>query len=303
MSLLARLGSRLPPIDAFSRVTDQARMGRIDDVLRRESRTVEQARAHLEAPSPSLAALDSVARPLLEALRAEGPLAALDGWLRDEREEILDDPAIDPALREHSMRRLEALNESSGAHRLFARTIAAALGDRPSPHVYEIAAGTGGLARTMGASLRRKVPGLRWTISDRDERVLNASPSDPPWLEAEARDLLGTEPFPGADLFLCVQAAHHLPPGLVLLLLHRGASARRGVLIIDVHRGPVVAGLAAVAATALARDRIVVLDGVQSARRAFTPAELALLARAAGLEVLRAGPLGPAYLQLRATAP
>jgi len=277
-------------------------MARIDDVLARESATVARAGALLASTSPSLAALDLVARLLLDALRAEGPLGALDGWLRDEREELLDDPAIDPAVREHSMRRLEALNESSGAHRLFARTIADALGDRPSPHVYEIAAGTGGLARSMGESLRRRIPGLRWTISDRDERVLKASPNDPPWLEAEARDLLGTEPFPAADLFLCVQAAHHLPPGLVLLLLHRGASARRGVLIIDVHRGPVIAGLAAVAATALARDRIVILDGVQSARRAFTPADLALLARAAGLEVLRAAPLGPAYLQLRATA-
>jgi hypothetical protein len=271
-------------------------------VLRRESLAVDRARALLGDERPALPLLDAVARQLLGALRSGGPLAALDAFVQDEREEILDDPAIDPAVRERSMRRLEALNESSGAHRLFARTVAAALGDGPAPHVYELAAGTGGLARCMGEGLRRRHPELRWTISDRDERVLAASPSDPPWLHAEMRDLLGDEPFPEADLFLCVQAAHHLPPGLVLLLLHRGGAARRGVLLLDVHRGALLAGLAAVAASVLARDRIVVLDGVQSARRAFTPAELALLARAAGLHVERAGPLGPAYLQLRAAA-
>ena len=46
--------------------------------------------------------------------------------------------------------------------------------------------------------------------------------------------------------------------------------------------------------------RIVALDGIQSARRAFLPAELALLARVAGLRVRRVGPLGPAYLALHA---
>ena len=301
MSLLARVGSRLPPADVFAHVTDRARMARIDELVVREAATVARGRALLEGSSPSLAALDSVARPLLDALRQVGPLASLDQRLHDEREEIMDDPTIDPDVRAHSMKRLELLNESSGAHLLFARIIDQALGDNPAPHVYELAAGTGGLARSMGEHLRERRPGLRWTISDRDEQVLAASPSDPSWLRAEGRDLLGAEPFPDADLFLCVQAAHHLPPGLVLLLLHRGARARRGLLLLDVLRGVWVAGVAAFAATILARDRIVVLDGIQSARRAFTPAELALLARVAGLRVEDVGALGPAYLQLRAT--
>lgn len=275
-------------------------MGGVAEVLEAEASSVERARALLADERPDLGALDAIARHLLERMRRRGPLSAVDGWLRSEREEILDDPAIDPAVRERAMQRLERLTESSGAHLLFARAIDSALGDVREPHIYEVAAGTGGLARAVGERLRRRRPGLRWTISDRDERVLAPSPSDPDWLRAETRDLRAPGPLPEADLFLCVQAAHHLPPGLVSLLLHRGAAAPCGLLLIDVHRGPLVAGLAAVAASVLARDRIVTLDGVQSARRAFIPAELALLARTAGLRVKGAGPLGPAYLQLSA---
>nr|NIR36685.1 YiiG family protein [Actinomycetota bacterium]NIS31043.1 YiiG family protein [Actinomycetota bacterium]NIW28021.1 hypothetical protein [Actinomycetota bacterium] len=77
-------------------------------MLTSEAATVERGRALL-AEAPSLADLDAVARSLLDALRARGPLATLDAHVHDEREEILDDPAIDPLVRERSMLRLEAL--------------------------------------------------------------------------------------------------------------------------------------------------------------------------------------------------
>ncbi|MAQ19809.1 MAG: hypothetical protein CMN30_34030 [Sandaracinus sp.] len=292
------VGRELPLVDPLARRVDTARMRRVEAVLAAGAARVAECRTLLDRPAAGLERLDTHARALLADLRAAGPLTRIDARVRSERHEILDSPDVPPRVRQRAMRRLEALNERAGAHAIFLRTLDQVLGDHPAPHVYELAAGTGGLARRHGAALRRRRRGLRWTISDLDERVLGASERE--WLRAERRDVLALSELEGVDLFLCVQAAHHLPPGVLLGLFAQARSAPLGLLVLDVHRGPLVAGLAGLAGLALGRDRIVALDGIQSARRAFLPAELALLARVAGLRVRRVGPLGPAYLALHA---
>ncbi len=302
MSIFGRIGAALPALDPLARATDAARMKLVDEVLAEHAALVEETRTLAADPEDAVERLDEIARHLLGALRGTGPFEAFDAWVRSDLPEILDAPDVNARTRRRAMKRLEALNDQSGAHVLFANAIERALGDGDAPHVYEVAAGTGGLARHAGPLLLATRPGLRWTISDLDEAGLGASDRDPPWLAAEGRNALALSELDDVDLFVCAQAAHHLPPGVVVGMLGQAARAPRGVLILDVHRGGLVATLAGTAGVLLGRNRIVAIDGVRSARRAFTPAELALLARLAGLRVLRAGPLGPAYAVLHAVA-
>jgi hypothetical protein len=277
-------------------------MKRVDGVLDAHTGLTDECRELSRTPSAHVPRLDEIASRLLDALRATGPFGAVDAWVRSDAPEILDDPDVEEAVRSRAMKRLEALNDQSGAHVLFADAIDAALDDGDAPHVYELAAGTGGLARHAGPLLLRARPALRWTISDLDEAGLGATEDDPPWLRAEHRDALALSALSDVDLFVCAQAAHHLPAGVVVGLLAQAGRAPRGILILDVHRGGLVAGVAGAAGALLGRNRIVAVDGMRSVRRAFTPAELVLLARLAGLRVLRAGPLGPAYAVLHAIA-
>jgi len=303
LSIFARLGAALPPLDPFARVTDTARLKALDELLGERAGEVAECQALSAEPTASIDRIDAIARATLGALRSRGPFETLDTWVRTDAAEILDAPDIDPEVRAEALRRLEALNEESGAHALFAGALEAALDDRPAPHVYEVAAGTGGFARRAGPGLRDARPELRWTVSDLDAGGLETGAEDPSWLRKEARDAVALGDISGVDLFLCVQAAHHLSPGMVVRFLARASRAPLGALILDVHRGGVVAGVAGVVGAALGQNRIVALDGMRSARRAYTPAELALLARLAGARVVRAGPLGPAYAVLHAVRP
>jgi len=278
-------------------------MKALDQLLGERAQQVAECQALSADETVSTGRIDAIARAALGALRARGTFGAIDTWVRTEATEILDAPGIDPNVRSEALRRLEALNEDSGAHTLFAGALEAALDDRPAPHVYEVAAGTGGFARRAGPGLRAGRPKLRWTVSDLDATGLETGADDPPWLRTEVRDALALGDITGVDLFLCVQAAHHLTPGMVVRFLARASRAPLGALILDVHRGGVVAGLAGVVGAALGRNRIVALDGMTSARRAYTPSELALLARLAGARVVLARALGPAYSVLHAVSP
>lgn len=298
MSVLARFGSALPSLDPLARLTDAARMRAVDGLVAARAAEVEECRRLcLEAP-PNLRRIDEIARGALGTLREVGPLSALDAWVHRERLEILDGDDVDPRVRAEAMRRLEAVNDGTGAHAVFTEAIDRALGAEGGAHVYEVAAGTGGLARRMGSELRGRRPGLRWTVSDIDVDILAAKSADPQWLLRERRDALDLGGLDDVDLFICVQATHHFSPGLVVAVLAQARCSRLGMLVLDVHRGGLVAGAAGIVGTVVGRNRIVALDGMRSARRAYTPAELSLLARFAGVRVVRSGPVGPAYLAL-----
>ena len=275
----------------------------LNELLGERAEEVAECQALSADEMASTDRIDAIARAALGALRARGPFGAIDTWVRTDVAEILDAPGLDPAVRAEALRRLESLNEESGAHALFAGALESVLDDRPAPHVYEVAAGTGGFARRVGPRLRAVWPELRWTVSDLDATGLETGAEDPPWLRKEVRDALALGDISGVDLFLCVQAAHHLSPGMVVRFIARASRAPLGALIIDVHRGGVVAGLAGVVGAALGQNRIVALDGMRSARRAYMPAELALLARLAGARVVVARALGPAYTVLHAVSP
>ncbi len=100
--------------------------------------------------------------------------------------------------------------------------------------------------------------------------------------EADARSL----PFAdGAfDVAHCSLLVHHLEPGDVVRLFRELARvATHGVVINDLRRGILPLAATWVSVAALGRSRITRIDGLASARRAYTLDELDDLLAAAGL--------------------
>ena len=84
----------------------------------------------------------------------------------------------------------------------------------------------------------------------------------------------------------CSLLIHHFEPGEVVMALRELARvARRGVVINDLRRGILPLVSTAVSVTALGGSRVTRADGLASARRAYTLAELDELIGEAGLVV------------------
>ena len=108
-------------------------------------------------------------------------------------------------------------------------------------------------------------------------------------IEADARHL------PLADGEVDVAHAsmllHHLDPDdAVVALAEMRRVARLGVVINDLRRGLIAFAMISAAVLALSRGRYTRHDGVLSARRAYTVAEMDTLAARAGMSVASRSP-------------
>ena len=94
---------------------------------------------------------------------------------------------------------------------------------------------------------------------------------------------------------------HHLTDeqiGAVLTEMSR--VARRGIVIIDLHRHPVAYALYKLFCTAFRISRLVREDGLLSIKRAFTPQELFRFAEIAGIKAASVGRAAPFRITLAA---
>ena len=90
------------------------------------------------------------------------------------------------------------------------------------------------------------------------------------------------------DVAVCSLVLHHLPEDAVVSLLGRLAGlARLGFVVSDFRRGRLAWAAVWLATHAVSRNRMTRHDGPLSVRRAYTPEELAGLARRAGLPAIR----------------
>ena len=94
---------------------------------------------------------------------------------------------------------------------------------------------------------------------------------------------------PGSvDVAICSLVLHHLPEEAVVGLFRRLADlARLGFVVSDFRRGRLAWAAVWLATHAVSRNRMTRHDGPLSVRRAYTPAELALLATRAELPDIR----------------
>jgi SAM-dependent methyltransferase len=309
----------LPPVGRVALRLDAHRDARVTPLLsarRGAARAVREALDTLRetADDDAASTVQRHARELLAELRDDTPPGpglraahGLDARLRSEAVELLDRDDFPEVLKAPTMLGLHWVNVALGAYPAWSRCVDETLGDKAHARLYDLAAGTGGFARWLA---RHPPRGRRLdvTSSDRDARYVaagaRAADRDRGAVRFETRDALDLRALRAArsvDLFLCTQAVHHLHPGQVVQLTAQCiAAAPGGLLAIDLNRSVAAAAGAAAMVGALAPWPVLIYDGVLSARRAYTPAELRLLALLAGATHADARPLGPVHLQLHA---
>ena len=206
--------------------------------------------------------------------------------------ELLDAPGtIDAPMLAHNLRDIRRVNRFAGGTTVVVHHLPALLADvsRGTPvTLLDIATGSGDIPRALVHWGKRRGYDLRVLATDVSEDVLAVArreTADEPAITVEACNARSLPYRDSAfDIAICSLALHHFPRAdavCVLAEMHR--VARRGIILNDLVRtwpGYVGAWLLGNATT---RNRLTRHDAPLSILRAFTPDELAAMAREAGL--------------------
>lgn len=213
------------------------------------------------------------------------------GLSRDGRREILDDPAIDPADRERSLRDVERSNVLLGGRRAVMLALRPLFDDiaktsradaapsarasrRPEASLLDVGTGRADLpwrareiARRRGLALRTvAVDGALSLVMTARPRVNDAICGDALALPLADRSV---------DIVLCSQLLHHFDHDRGLALIAElDRVARRRVIISDLRRSWIAAAGFVAAAWVLRFHPITRHDGRISVLRGFTEGEL-----------------------------
>ena len=209
---------------------------------------------------------------------------------RNHAHEMLDGAELDPTHLRTNLREMAMLNRLPGGVGQSVRAVRSLLNGRSDASVLDIGAGSGDFARWLARERSVDV-----VVGDSRHEVLAiarrnlANTNRVSFLQADVRAL------PLADRSVDVSHAslllHHLDPqDVVVALREMRRVARTAVVINDLRRGRIAFILSAAPVLAFSRGRYTRHDGVLSARRAYTLAELDELAAEAGLQVVSRSP-------------
>ena len=197
--------------------------------------------------------------------------------------ELLDGETLDPIALRQNLREMAQLNRLPGGT---GASIAAVRSLRPSSNGTIVDIGTGGA--DLPRRLRRVMPGAALIGLDTRRDVLALAATWTPQrhrVELRRGDVRAL-PLPdgSVDVAHASLLIHHLDPDDAQTALgEMRRVARRGVVINDLRRGLLPFLVTAATVLALSRGAYTRHDGVLSARRAYTLAELDDLAAGAGL--------------------
>lgn len=208
---------------------------------------------------------------------------------RQNRPEAMDGADLDPALLADDLRNLAHLNRFFGGRSVVRRHLSAVLAQlRPGEplRVLDIGSGAGDLCRVVVQRCRAvKRPVVLWSLDFHPQvqafaRTELAAYPEVRLIRGDAREMpLRTG---AVDLALCTLALHHFADeDAVRVLSEMRRVSRRWCVVSDLRRGQ-AARAGVWLATRLTRNPMTRQDGPQSVERAFTPAELETIARAAG---------------------
>jgi ubiquinone/menaquinone biosynthesis C-methylase UbiE len=208
---------------------------------------------------------------------------------RDVAREYLDQPTLDLDELHRNLREMAMLNRLPGGVAASMRAIDWLLEGAQAGVVLDVGTGSGDLPMALAKDGSRH---LRVLASDLRPEVLEYAAhrlQRMPRIElfkADIRQLpLADESVDVAHSSLLV---HHLDPAdAVRALGEMRRVARRGVVVNDLRRGRLAFTITRMTVLGLARARYTRHDGVLSARRAYTLAELDELAESAGLRRVR----------------
>lgn len=252
--------------------------------------------------------VEVLVRGMRQSLRervAWHPAGPFDRAVRSDMREIMDMPWSPQWLHDAEMRWLDKLNIQLGSYARWRDLVLQTVANVPWARIEDVAAGSGGFVRWMARHSPRQ--DLHLSCSDYAPgyvamgEKLAAGQSGLP-VRCHLRDATQLASLHGqVDLITCTQSTHHLPPGLIVQLIHQAlAVAPCGVVLVDVLRsfGNV---LGAWLATTLSTPALpLTLDGMQSARRGLLPSELKLYAELAGAAHSDTQAVGPAFAVLYA---
>lgn len=204
--------------------------------------------------------------------------------------EILDGP-VERAVLAASLRDLDRLNAWFGGYALTLARLRRAAARVPPGRplvVVDVGGGDGGFARRVVRWARRAGWPVRVVIVERDAATLalaRAACAGMPEVRLVAGDAAALPlAEAGADVVTAALTLHHLEPdAAVACLAGMAAAARHGVVVNDLLRGRLALALVWLLTRALRLHPVSRQDGPLSVRRAYSPAEVRVLAEKAGL--------------------
>lgn len=222
-----------------------------------------------------------------------GPDAScLDRLLQTGRPEYLDRDDVAPAIKRDVVAALDRLGSLFGEHERNARLVLDAVADIADPHILELGAGHGRLARTI----LREHPTARVTVTDADPASVAALAagdlSEDPRATVRTVDATAIDASDDAfDVAVFALSFHHLPPARAARVLAEGTRVAGTLIVIDLARPPAPLHLVKLATMApLAPVWPLAHDGLISSLRSYSPSALRALAAHAGVDIeLRSG--------------
>ncbi len=206
---------------------------------------------------------------------------------RERINELMDDPALDPAAHRGALAGLARINRVSDspgvlwpAIRDLARVSAGA-----AVRVLDVATGSGDVPRVLAAKAARAgLANLSFAGCDISPTAVEAARRAAPGLAFFTHDALRDPLPPGYDAVTCSLFLHHLSDADAVALLGRmAAAAGRLLLVNDLDRSRFNYLAVWAACRLLSRSPVVRFDGPASVRSAFTAGETRALAERAGL--------------------
>lgn len=207
--------------------------------------------------------------------------------------ELLESGSLSLADVRANLADLARLNRLPGGAAASSAAIARLARGLSEPTILDVGTGRG----DMPVAFARR--GWRTVAVDDNPQVLRvarAATRGVAAVEVVEADGAGLPLSDGAvDVAHCSLLIHHLAPDQAVAVLREMARvARRGIVVNDLRRGVLPFAVTVATTVALARSRVTRVDGIASARRAYTLRELdELLARAGLRRTWRSLPFMP----------
>ena len=204
---------------------------------------------------------------------------------RERINELMDDPALDPAEHRRALAGLARLNRVSDSPGVLWPAVRALARGGAPVRVLDVATGSGDVPRALAAKAARAgLTNLSFAGCDLSPTAVEAASRAAPGLTFFAHDAV-RDPLPGGyDVVTCSLFLHHLGEADAATLLGRmAAAAGRLLLVNDLDRSRFNYLAVWAACRLLTRSPVVRFDGPASVRSAFTADEALALAEGAGL--------------------
>lgn len=218
--------------------------------------------------------------------------------------ELMDDPAIDPAVHDAALAGLARLNRLSRAVPTLWTHVRAEAQRLARPiRLLDVATGSGDVPIGLAQRARRAAIQLELHACDISPHALEIAASKAQAagvaLHTHRFDIESSTPLDQFDVVTCSLFMHHLTePGVVHAMTRMAEATQHLLLISDLRRSRLGCRLVWAASRLVTRSQVVHVDAVRSMQAAFTIPEFTALARQAGLDGVHVRPAPPQRMLL-----